>query len=516
MEYRVMKGEIPVCETILDTSAEQPIDLDFSLPDYCPDIQKILKCQIYPTITEQTVSDRLDVEGEVLVKLLYLDSGKKAVRCCEYASPFSTPIALKKAPENPSSVVTYLNTKVDYVNCRAVSPRKLDIHGAFSIQARAVSTVMQSIVSSIEEEDIQQKVSKVTLSRVSSMAQQSFTVNEVLELGQGKPEAEAIVRTDASALVEDVKVVADKLIVKGEALIKVLYMGSIENGTLETMEFSIPVSQIVDAPGTDEGCLCDARLSVMGCSLQIRTDSDGADTLLSCEMKLMATAVSYREEEAQIVTDAYSTKYELNLEYQTANLEQLLEVISDNVPCKSTVEIKEGGASGVIDVWSDFASCTAVKGENGQLNLKGKFNLCVLAVNSEGEPVYLEKMADFEFTKERASLPENLRCETGCFVSSVTYRINGSGGLEIRAEVRVRTLIYQSVACKAVCGVSADESRPRQKDEAASLILYYAEKNENVWDIARNYCTGAQAILAENDLDEEILSERRMLFIPLS
>ena len=44
----------------------------------------------------------------------------------------------------------------------------------------------------------------------------------------------------------------------------------------------------------------------------------------------------------------------------------------------------------------------------------------------------------------------------------------------------------------------------------------YAEKNENVWDIARSYCTGAQAILAENDLDEEILSERRMLFIPLS
>ena len=74
MEYRVMKGEIPVCETILDTSAEQPIDLDFSLPDYCPDIQKIFKCQIYPTITEQTISDQLDVEGEVLVKLLYLDS----------------------------------------------------------------------------------------------------------------------------------------------------------------------------------------------------------------------------------------------------------------------------------------------------------------------------------------------------------------------------------------------------------------------------------------------------------
>lgn len=516
MEYRVIKGEIPVCETILDTSAEQPVDLDFSLPDYCPDIQKILKCQLYPTILGHTISDRLDIEGEVLVKLLYLDSGKKAVRCCEYASPFSATIALKKAPENPSSVVTFLSTKSDYVNCRAVSPRKLDIHGAFSILARTISTAHQSLVSSIEEDDVQQKVSRAALSRVSSMAQQSFTVNEVLELGQGKPEAEAIVRTDASAVVEDVKVVADKLIVKGEALIKVLYMSNIESGALETMEFSVPVSQIVDAPGTDEGCLCDARLSVMSCRLQIRTDSDGADTLFSCEMKLMATAIAYREEELQVVTDAYSTQYELNLDYQTVNMEQLTEVIAENVPCKSTVEIREGGASGVIDVWSDFAACTATRGEDNRLSFKGKFNLCILAVNREGEPVYLEKMTDFEFSKERPALPENLRSETDCLVPAVTYRINGSGGLEIRAEVRARTLVYRSVTCKTICGVSADESRPRQRDETASLILYYAHKNESIWDIARSYCTGAQAILAENDLAEETISERRMLFIPLS
>ena len=79
---------MPAAVNYWSEGAEQPIDLDFSLPDYCPDIQKILKCQIYPTITEQTISDRLDVEGEVLVKLLYLDSGKKRGALLRVCQPF--------------------------------------------------------------------------------------------------------------------------------------------------------------------------------------------------------------------------------------------------------------------------------------------------------------------------------------------------------------------------------------------------------------------------------------------
>ena len=56
MEYRVMKGEIPVCETILDTSAEQPIDLDFSLPDvYKRQIRGKL-CLISFIITDTAIS----------------------------------------------------------------------------------------------------------------------------------------------------------------------------------------------------------------------------------------------------------------------------------------------------------------------------------------------------------------------------------------------------------------------------------------------------------------------------
>ena len=35
-------------EAVYDGCQEQPIDLDISLPDYCPDIQRVLKCQVNP------------------------------------------------------------------------------------------------------------------------------------------------------------------------------------------------------------------------------------------------------------------------------------------------------------------------------------------------------------------------------------------------------------------------------------------------------------------------------------
>ena len=41
---------------------------------------------------------------------------------------------MKKTLDNP---IAFVKAKVEYVNCRATSPRKLDIHGAFSVCAKS-------------------------------------------------------------------------------------------------------------------------------------------------------------------------------------------------------------------------------------------------------------------------------------------------------------------------------------------------------------------------------------------
>ena len=46
MDCKLSRGLLPTQELVFDGCEEKPVDLDFSLPDYCPDIQRILKCRV--------------------------------------------------------------------------------------------------------------------------------------------------------------------------------------------------------------------------------------------------------------------------------------------------------------------------------------------------------------------------------------------------------------------------------------------------------------------------------------
>ena len=155
MEYSLKKEYCSVCETILSANSEQPVDLDISLPDYCPDIERILKCRMCPSITSRTITgNRLDVDGVTVIRLYYLDSKKQAIRCCEHTTPFSCSFDLKStSPDMASSV----RVKPEYLNCRAVSPRRLDIHGAFTVMANVYTKGTQEYCTDIEGKDIQQR-----------------------------------------------------------------------------------------------------------------------------------------------------------------------------------------------------------------------------------------------------------------------------------------------------------------------------------------------------------------------
>ena len=50
MEFNQENRSFCTCVSVLDTVAEQLADVDLTLPDYCPDIEKILKCTLTPKI----------------------------------------------------------------------------------------------------------------------------------------------------------------------------------------------------------------------------------------------------------------------------------------------------------------------------------------------------------------------------------------------------------------------------------------------------------------------------------
>ncbi len=511
MNYDVSRETLAVKDLVFEGCKEIPIDLDFSLPDYCPDIQRILKCRVCPDVTSRNISgDRLNIEGTAKIRVIYSDSENNKIRCCENSIPFSCSIDIKFAPEN---AVAITSSKIEYVNCRAVSQRKLDVHGALSICAKVYNKKNLEISCSVSGKDVQQKVKNMKVKNLISMGQQQFSISEVLEIPENKTSPESILRSDVFVVVADYKNMANKTIIKGDVIIRILYLDDLSSGHTETLECSIPLSQIVDVPGVEEGSTCTIDAGILSHDEEVNSANSGNSNLISSEIKVVLTVCAYNDKEISLVSDVYSTEYNLDTLNEPIKITQPDQILQENFTHKDSINVGDINISKIIDVWSDSHTISCMVSDKG-IEFKGKINVCVLVTDTEGNPVYVERMLEFSHFKGLEDIPKGMIFESMIVPRSISYSVSGSNNVDIKINFDLYGALYSCQRYDMVTDVMGDESKAIDKD-TASLTVYYASEGENIWDIARKYYTSLNMIKNENELLEDTLKSDCMLLIPM-
>ena len=73
MDYQISTEEMKINEQIANMMAEQSIELDYMLPDYCPEIFKVLRAQMKPNIISERISgNKLVIDGVADITVIYL------------------------------------------------------------------------------------------------------------------------------------------------------------------------------------------------------------------------------------------------------------------------------------------------------------------------------------------------------------------------------------------------------------------------------------------------------------
>ena len=511
MDYRLEKKKYPVCETVLDASSEQSVDLDISLPDYCPDIERILKCRICPRISSRSISgDRLDVDGTAEIKLYYLDSKKQAIRVCAHTTPFSCSFVLKG---DNTDAYPCVSVKTEYLNCRALTPRRIDVHGAFTVLAKVYRKGENEYCCNIEGDDVQQKTITKGVSSLCGIGQQQFSVSEVLDIGQGRETPQSILRSQLSFKKGRCRAVSDKLMLEGECILRILYITDIDSGAQDTMTFNVPVSQVIDVQGLTESSQNFADVSIMNYTADLRSEYDESSTLIALDARLCATVMSYDENDITLITDAYSTRYELEKKESTLSLSRLLSLIDESTSVSQELSITENGITRVYDFWADNAVCVCSY-ENCIFTVKGKIACAVLAADSEGVPFYAERSLEFisnpQLPSVQGEIISDIRVEP-----TLSFRITGSNTIEADADIHLYGTVMEKEAVRVVSEAVGSDEEKADRDKTTAITLYYAEQGESLWGIARRYSTSVDAITEENELEGDTIDRRRMILIPM-
>ncbi len=95
------------------------------------------------------------------------------------------------------------------------------------------------------------------------------------------------------------------------------------------MEYTLPISQIVDVEGVDENSQCRLMLTVNGIAPEVRANNEGEARLIALGVEIGCNAVAYKNSEVPVVTDMYSTKYESTHTAKQVMFERLAAVLGN-------------------------------------------------------------------------------------------------------------------------------------------------------------------------------------------
>lgn len=508
MDYKLIRESFCVKENLLDASYNQAVELDSILPDYYPEIFKILSLRIKPSIVKQSVNQtKLGYELLVKIKMIYLSEDGTV-------SELSQDLTYNKTAELPYSVKSPCVSIAPYTeseSVRVVNKRRVDIRGIIGIDIKVSTSEQKQAISEAYGSGLQLKKSLITYPSKRLCITKRITVVDEVDMGS-RDAMKTLLRADACVTSCDKKVLSGKLLAKGEAEVSVLYIE--ENSSEPTsLKFSLPFSQICDIEGLDDKYDVFVSACISGCDVRPIAKADSAK--LECELAIALNCLAMKFESAQLATDAFSTAFETSVSKENARIECMPLVLDDSHKVKSTLTYSEGGIKSVISAGAEVGKISVSHNEaTSEAIIAGNVKIYAFAKNDSDKLIFLESILPFEH-RIVLSCDEFCGAEICACVSSASYNLSSSNAMEIISDIKLTGYIFEASECEYIDGITVDESSPISSDSDCALKLYFAQAGENTWDIAKRCHASVSAIADENDIDGDLITADGMILIPI-
>ncbi len=508
MEQKVLKTSVYLNDTVYCDSVEVPIDVDFTLPDYCPDISKIFKCHAIPRISSKGINGKtVSIDGNIYINLLYAD--KEGNLCShEYMYPFNKSVEMLNESMGANLCC---KCRMEYINCRAVTGRKVDIHGAAGISIKVFKRKNTEIIADLDDENIELRRGVAPATVPMGYAEKFILVEEEIQIGQGQPQIRNLLRYDANTCVKETKIINDKAVVKGQMALSLVYCA--ENGTPQCVKTVIPFSQIIDIEGITENCSCETKSEISFFEVKPKLSASGENKSFLLTSKILLTCEAYCGNDIAVILDAFSRKYQTEIERNKVCFEKITSNISEKYQCKKGIELEEG-ISSVIDLWCNVQSYTA-KFEKCSMIIYGTLAVGMIVNTENNSVIHIEKPIEFEYKYPLECKLGIPHCDPQLEILSCSYTITSPNNIEIHTEIGINAAIYEKSDVSLICNLNVDDTQLIKRKGKSAMTVYFPTKDECVWDIARIYNASVEEIMKINGLESECLLEGKMILVPM-
>ncbi len=489
--------DIASCEVIGGLVTTHEETMETAIPEYCPDMARIVDTVGQLKIREKSVADGcLTVSGTVKVTVLYTSEESAGLRSLTMSVPFSATMEDKRLSHCRAVCA---DGRLLLLEARIVTNRKLYIRVMPEITATGYACPTKSVCCETEEEpSLRVRREQTELDLMTAAEEREFTFTQESGISDGQEMPEDLLCDRISLSVTECQHFGNKLVVKGEVALSVLYRS--ENQNLCAYDTVLPFSQIIDGIDADEEATFHVEPHAMdGETRLIRTDSGSGFGVVQ---KIALLICVYEKRPMSYIADLYSTRYPSSVQQKTLQFD----TDRSQTERQETVQRLEFGQNRPFAYLTD-ASCDQVDmtvGENGT-QLHTRVRMKVLYLDETGAPMSTER-SDEVSAVVRAT-PDSVRA---CCKPPVMHI---SGGM---CEVNLPVIfeIHKAEHRKITQVSGADLQTEAGQESMPSLVLRRMTQKETLWDIAKQYRTDEVLIRSANQLEEGETASGRMLLIP--
>ena len=410
----------------------------------------------------------------------------------------------------PDCAALLADTEPELLETRMLNPRKVFTHCKLVTRLTGYQRRPLCFCTDAEagpELCIEKKQEQQHAIVLTHIAEKDFTFSEQMDLSPGREGAAEILTSRVNSTVTETKIVGSKLLFKGIFTVSLLYRTA--DGRCCAASGELPFSQILEVEGAPEGAEPSVRLQFTGADLQV----DGADAEgreIAVTLYLHATALLRQTQELTLLSDLYSTAYDLTYDAAPLELTSFREQFTRRQTVREVLEI--GVVADSILALSVTCGAVSVSREGAGVVLRTGASVRALYLDEGGVPLVAERSIDVSCQLE---LPEDCRVAARAVCPEEVQGSLTDRGIEVRFPVDFRAEAAQRVKRVCVSAGKINTDAPKETTGAPSLVLRCLGKQETAWDLAKRYNTTIGVILAANQLETEgDISRDQLLLIP--
>jgi len=504
MECNQQQTKVAASKTLYENFWEEKCESDFLIPDYFPAVEKIIQCSASPVITAKTVEkDRLNIEGTCRFCIIYQGEDGGEVKSLSETVSFSESFPLKETGAAPWAQTA---VRVSGTSCRLLNPRKISAKSTVSVAIKVKDQVMTDTIEEIDCNEAEALFTPVKVYTALEHFSDSVRIQGEIEV---HTELQDILKADGAVCIKDIKLMPGKAVVKGVADVFLLFTPESDPSGVESTSTAIPFTQVIDLDHQDDRCLAQAHSLVLNLRSDVEADDAGKNRIICLSVTLLTEGELFENTEHQLLQEIYSTRYPLTAKQSQVTVEEMVERGEGTEPIVHLIPCDEAESEVIQVVGNPVVQ--KITGQDKTLSIEGVFDASLFLKDGDSYRC-IDKVIPFTVKKEMDRLSGHMRCEVHPNILKMEC-IHVGGNLEIKAEIACNILVFSKNSYDVISGVEMDLDHPLMQPVSMPLVVYFAEKGERVWDIARKYATSVSAIKKVNALEQDVLGEKKLLLI---